>query len=37
MASTVSIIMGTAVPVIVGSLFANRFAGFGGHFLKPDG
>lgn len=29
--------MGAAVPVIVGSLFANRFAGFGGNFLKSDG
>jgi multiple sugar transport system substrate-binding protein len=32
-----AIIMGAAVPVIVGSLFANRFAGFGGNFLKSDG
>src|ERR1700738_2014025 len=29
--------MGAAIPVIIGSTFANRLAGFGGEFLKPDG
>ena len=32
-----AIVMGAAIPVIIGSTFANRLAGFGGEFLKPDG
>jgi multiple sugar transport system substrate-binding protein len=30
-----AIVMGAAIPVIMGSTFANRLAGFGGEFLKP--
>jgi multiple sugar transport system substrate-binding protein len=32
-----AIVMGAAIPVIIGSTFANRLAGFGGEFLKADG
>lgn len=30
-------LLGFNVPIIIGCTYANRLAGFGGHFLKPDG
>lgn len=30
-------VLGHKAPIILGSTFANRLAGFGGRFLKPDG
>ncbi|CAN0620777.1 multiple sugar transport system substrate-binding protein [Burkholderia multivorans] len=32
-----AVVQGFKIPVIVGSSYANRLAGFGGSFFKPDG